>query len=285
MEEAKIDNQQLIKVTTKDITQSGKSLLRLLSTTYRVEEKEVPGYEKTESGAISIVPVKKKFVPGNVRLNRYVQPELFVVFGSMVSKEDEARISSIIKANCFEVVKAIKVFQCAQLITDEKATPKSWEQSFEMQSPSIASIVKYKGKEKAESLVYSMIFKFAKSFGRRNDMTEEDILSVSKHIVSQYRLFTVTDLKMILNDALKVSKSRFNLDYQGIKAMFEDSFEDKQENAAEVAIAEHDRTVVHEKDARRRYEPGQKADPEAVKVMMQYYAEQAELKKQNQQTQ
>lgn len=270
-----------VVVDGRDITPVGKTILDMLAKTWKKKEVFVDGYETDEeTGIVSLVKVKQARYSGNVRLNKGVSPELFAMFGTMVKPEDEDRILRIVEAGCFEVVKAVKVFQVPQLIADQNAIPKSWNQSFEMDSPTLASIVKYKGEFKAARLVYALLFPFCKAYGRRNDMTEGDVLQVCEHIVAKYRRFTITDIKMILNDALEVSK-QFNLDFQGIKALFAENYEARQEMASRIAIQEHNRVTVEEKDRRERYQPGQKTDPKTMAVMVAYYNEQKNIQKAN----
>lgn len=269
------NEKELIKINARDITPTGKQVLNAIHLAYKPKEAEVDGYEQDEeSGTIALVKKTAVLASPMSRLNKGVSPEVFVMFADMVQPEDQQRIQGIIESGTLNVIKAVKVFQCVQLIADKRTLPKTWKQSFEMASPSIASIVKYKGEEKAALLIYSLLFPFAQSFGKRNDLSENDITNVSEHIVAHYRRLTITDIKMILNDASTISKSRFNLDVQGIKALFYEADTEKQEAGANIAIDEHARETASEKDPRSHRQPSLKQSPKAMAVMADYYQEQ-----------
>jgi len=247
---------QVINTGNRQIAKAGQNVLEELRRTWgQLEVTRTVVAVQDETPAF----VQKTFLVDspNKRLNKGVSTEVFHRFAAMVKPEDEERISNIIKAGCFEVNKAIQAFEIAPMVaTDRKIKPVTWDQAAALNSPSIATLIKYKGEEKAEALVYIMTFAFAKKFGRRNDLDEAQIEELAADIVVQYKDLSIADLKMIFTTTLQASKKLFNLDYQGIMAVLEESRQDKLDHATRKAIDEHTRLVAGEKERRSRKEHG-----------------------------
>ena len=268
----------LIKVENQQISPLGKSLLEDLRSAWgkREIEREVSAKDE-ETG--ELVFVKNKFIVDSPikRMNAGVPATVFYRFVEMVKPEEAEHIQSLIQAGTFEVEKAIQAFERAPMVVmDKKIKPTTWEQAQALNTPSIATLVKYKGENKAEDLVHLMVMAFARKFGRRNDMPEEEIRELAQDIVIHYRHLTIADLKMILTNTLKVSKNRYNLDYQGMMALLEESFHEKMEHAAQQAHREHIEMTHQEKGTRTRKEPTLSGEGMSVKEQAEYIKRQAE---------
>lgn len=274
-------SKQIIKAENRQITKAGENILEELRQSWgQYKVKRVVSAMKDGCPAF----VEKTFVVDspNKRLNEGISPEVFHHFASMVKPEDEDRISNIVKAGCFEVNKALQAFEIAPMVaTDNKIKPVTWDQAAALNSPSIATLVKYKGEGKAEALIYMMTFAFAKKFGRRNDLDESQIEELAAEIVVEYRSLSIADLKMIFTNTLRASKKMFNLDFQGIMAVLEESRQDKLEYATRKAIDDHARFTSDEKQHRRRKRPEHATDPDSMAVMMKQFSSEATIKKQN----
>lgn len=226
------------KTSSKQVSAVGEEILSDLRAAWcNVElEREVVALIDGQPGFTT----KTVVVPSPVkRLNQHVQPEAFARFAAMVSPEDAPRIKAVIQSGNFEVEKAIHAFQVGpKVVIDKSIRPTTWEEAEALNAPSLATLIKYKGKEKTVDLIYTLLFGFAQKFGRRNDMGEELIRELSEDIADQFRSLTVADLKVILHQSMNVKKL-FNLDYQTIFNLVAEKFGDKLEAAAERYISKH----------------------------------------------
>ncbi len=139
-------------------------------------------------------------------------------------------------------MKCLSAFKAREVAFDNKTEIKDWEHAMSIGSPSLSTLIKYKGIDKAWSLIYQMIFSFAQKFGKRNDLTEKQIKQFSIDFVSKGSNlpFTIADLKMILQDTLNVSKKKFNLDIQGLEQMFNDSMAERLAFHAKKSQLDHE---------------------------------------------
>lgn len=184
------------------------------------------------------------------RLNAHVSKEQITRFAGMVSPEDAGRIEALIAAGTFEVEKAIQAFEVLTIAADKRIQPKTWEEAAALGSPSLATLVKYKGEEKAADLVFLLLSDYAKKFGRRSDLSEEIIQELAEDIVAQFRPLTVADLKVILNAGIQ--NKVFNVDYQTLFSLVLEKYDEKLEHAAGRTLAQHEST----KTARQDLPPG-----------------------------
>lgn len=174
------------------------------------------------------------------RLNENVPATVFYHFVDLVKPDERERVTGIIKAGTFEVEKALQAFEKAPLIAlDRKIKPTTWAEADQLGSPSIATLVKYKGEEKAVDLIHLMCVQFAKKFGRRNDMSDEDLKEFAEDVVLKYRALTIADLKAIFFNTLTASKNRFNLDYQGMMQVIDQNYHNRLEYSAKKSQREH----------------------------------------------
>lgn len=246
-------SKELSKTGNQQISTLGRELLDDIRSSWGKREIEREVSAADENG--KLIFVKKKFVVDstNKRLNAGLPASVFYRFVDMVKPEEKEHIQSIIKHGAFEVRKALQAFEVApQVAIDRKIKPTTWDEARALNSPSIATLVKYKGENKANDLVHLMVMSFARKFGRRNDMSEEEVRELSEDIVIQYRQLSIADLKMILTNTLAVSKNRYNLDYQGMMALIDESYRDKLEHASQQAIREHHEMTHGEKGMRER---------------------------------
>ncbi|QDP50411.1 MAG: hypothetical protein Unbinned5350contig1001_26 [Prokaryotic dsDNA virus sp.] len=189
---------------------------------------------------------------GNRRLNKGIEREVFYEFAEMIkSQEEEENINSIVEAGYFEVNKAIAAFKTTpNFVMDRRLIPKSFDESEELGISSIASLVKYKGEQKTEDLIFVLIMGFVKKFGKRNDLNEGDIVELCQDIVSQFRSLNIADIKMIFNKALFTSYKKFNLDYASVLEILNDCKEERMKWAIEKQTEEHRRMTGQEKSVR-----------------------------------
>ena len=180
------------------------------------------------------------------RLNNHAKPEAFTRFAAMVGLEEKGRITSLIEAGVFEVEKALQAFESLALATNKRIQPKTWEEAVALSSPSLATLVKYKGEEKAADLVFLLLSDYAKKFGRRSDLSEEIIQELSEDVVAQFRPLTVADLKVNLNAGIQ--DKIFNLDYQTLFSLILTKYDEKLEHAAGRSLAEHANTKTGRDD-------------------------------------
>ena len=189
----------------------------------------------------------------NKRLNKNVPAQVFDQFAEMVQPEDMERITAIIKSGTFEVVKAVQSFNAPIHAADLKLKPKTWAEANQAETSSLACIKKYKGSEKAASLLVVMLTSFAKKFGRKNDLDEQLIQELAIEILNTYWSFTVADIKFIFSSIVKDSKV-FNLDYYSVMRLFEEHHQDKSQYAMRRSIDEHNRLTANEKTTRVKSE-------------------------------
>ena len=180
------------------------------------------------------------------RLNAHVSKEQITRFAGMVSPEDAGRIEALIMAGTFEVEKALQAFEALALAADKCIQPKTWEEAAALGAPSLATLVKYKGEEKAADLVFLLLSDYAKKFGRRSDLSEEIIRELAEDIVTQFRPLTVADLKVILNQGIQ--NKIFNLDYQAVFSLVLTKYDEKLEHAAGRSLDEHANTKPWRED-------------------------------------
>lgn len=189
----------------------------------------------------------------NKRLNKDVPAQVFDTFAEMVQPEDMERITAIIKAGTFEVAKAVQAFSAPIHAADLKLKPKTWAEANQAETSSLACIKKYKGSEKAASLLVVMLTSFAKKFGRKNDLDEQLIQELAIEILNTYWSLTVADIKFIFSSIVKDSKV-FNLDYYSVMRLFEEHHQDKSQYAMRRSIDEHNRLTANEKTTRVKSE-------------------------------
>jgi len=189
----------------------------------------------------------------NKRLNKNVPAQVFDQFAEMVQPEDMDRITAIIKAGTFEVAKAVQAFNAPIHAADLKLKPKTWAEANQAGTSSLACIKKYKGSDKATSLLVVMLTSFAKKFGRKNDLDEQLIQELAIEVLNTYYNLTVADIKFIFSSIVKDSKV-FNLDYYSIMRLFEEHYQDKGQYAMRQSIDEHNRITANEKTTRTKSE-------------------------------
>ena len=235
---------RVIKTETQ-ISQTGEAVLSALRSAwadvpYRREVVRLvdgkPGFVMEEGTTAS--PTRQ--------LNAHVSKEQITRFAGMVSPEDAGRIEALIMAGTFEVEKALQAFEALALAADKRIQPKTWEEAAALGAPSLATLVKYKGEEKAADLVFLLISDYAKKFGRRSDLSEEIIRELAEDIVTQFRPLTVADLKVILNAGIR--DKIFNMDYQTLFSLVLTKYDEKLEHAAGRSLSEHANTKIGRDD-------------------------------------
>lgn len=248
---------EVSKINKQEVSKIGKRILDDIRNAWmdREIEREVTGLD--ENG--EIIFVKKRFTVKSPikRLNGNLPSSMFYDFVNLVKPDEVGHIQGLISAGTFEVEKALQAFDVApRVVIDKKIQPATWDQSDKIKSPSIATLVKYKGDDKAEKLIHLMLMKFAKSFGKRNDLDEDDVNELSGDIVASYRSLTISDVKMILRDAIKTSKKTYSLDYQTVIQLFDDALDDRMNHFAKKSRMEHLSSINEEKYTRERKESG-----------------------------
>lgn len=188
----------------------------------------------------------------NKELNKGVEREEFYRFAEMIKTEEEyGNILKIVESGDFEVMKAIQAFEAApKIVMDRSVVIRSFEDSDKLNSPFISTLVKYKGKEKAGDLLFVMVMNFAKKFGKRNDLSEGDVLELCADIVEDFRGVNLGDIKMIFRNALFVSGKRFNLDYASVFELLKECKEERMSYAVDKQLEEHRQMTGQEKRVR-----------------------------------
>lgn len=235
----------------------------------------------TEGGGAAIVEKEVKVPSAIARLNVGRDVSEFYEYGAKLSDEDFDRVTALIKAGTFELVKGIQANDARDLVLNPRFSPSTWEAAAAADSASLATLVKYKGETKAAALLHLLIARFVKKFGKRNDLTDSDVSHLAEGIVaeSDYRRLTVADIIFILKTGLRGKKgNRFNVDAQTIEDLLAEGYEEKITDAGRRAENEHLQEVGIEKETRfieRRI------DPETAKLvaesMIKNAAEQTKL--------
>lgn len=250
-------NEIVIHGGSRKVSTLGKAVLRNLRDSWGAKEIEREVVVKDEKTGEPIWGKEVVLLESpNRRLNKGIDKERFYLFADLIKTEEDVRnINSIIDAGCFEVEKAISAFKTGpEIAVDRSVVVSSFEQGVELGAPTMATLVKYKGEQKASDLIYMMIVNFAKKFGKRNDLSEGDILELSFDVVNQFKGLSVADIKMVFNDALFVSKKMFNLDYAGVLGLLNECKEDRMDWAMKKQIEEHRQLTSIEKGRREKKE-------------------------------
>jgi len=245
------DNKELIPAGGANLPASGGRFLESINHFWGKVRKVKRTKTVLKDGVPCLVEAEFDAVHPIARLNRGFLPKDFVQFAALLSPEDEERIQGLIAVGTFELGKAFDAFDALKVVQDRHILPRTWEDAFSIRSASIATVRKYKGEEKTAALVFMALANFARKFGRRNDLTEDDLSELAKDIVHQFPTLTFAELKFVLNRVLRGSKKVFNLDHQSILQIFEEGLEEKLERAGRIAEEEHLRTVQAEKDPRQ----------------------------------
>lgn len=218
--------------TNNQISEVGKVILNSIQKNWRRVEGVIERTElvEDESGAKypKIVKRRVKVDSQLMRLNKGVTISDFAEFVGMVQPEDKDRILTMIEKGYFELVQAKRSFRALSVVTDKSIRPVTWEDAEKIDSPTLVTLRNYKGLQYATDLVYSMLFSFAKKFGKKSDLDEVMLMELAEDIVFEFNnKLTVADIKMILANALRASDKVFNLDYQTIFSLFDREARDK----------------------------------------------------------
>jgi hypothetical protein len=217
---------QLIPKDHYEITPAGEQCLKTLRRHWKaqVQTREVVRRCEQDEKGWSIVEIEEETTSNNARLNRNLPGHVFHRFAALVKADDAPRINDIISAGQFEVLKALSVFEIApEVVTNQKIMPRSFDDARALASPSLATLRKYKGQQKATDLVYMLVYGFVRKFGKRVDLIEEDILQVIEMLFDRYFWMSVADIKYLLNDfARRRGQKTFSMDMVTLEAIFEE---------------------------------------------------------------
>ena len=265
---------ELVKQSNFEITKSGELVLNHLRDYWGTKSGTVEATMKDEDGRPYIGQKVVEVDTTIKRLNKGVAPELFHQFASLVKEQDVERISNIIESGLFEVEKAIQAFEVAPtLFVNKKFNPSDWEDCKKANSPSLVTLSKYKGEDKAVSMLHLLLIKFCNKFGKRNDMNESLIKELAEEIVVKYYQLSLADIIMILNDAVKVSKGVFNIDYQGVLQLFEDGYTDKVNFFMKRQIHDHEQVTADEKETRfKEHDFDELSNKDQVEIFKSIYS-------------
>ena len=257
---------ELIKTESTQISPLGKELIESLRKAWG--KKEVTREVVSVDDAGNPVFIEKVFtVDSSIkRLNKHLPASVFYKFAELVKPEEKELINKLIEAGTFEVEKALQAFETSPVVVlDRKIKPTTFDEAHKLKSASIITLMKYKGEEKAAKLLGVLLIDFAKKFGKRNDLEQNDIKELALDIVnsSEFRGFTVADLKMILNNSIKQTKKQFNLDYQTIVAILNTAKEDKMVYFSNKSMEEHRHLTGNEKSGEREAVKPKKIDTAA----------------------
>jgi hypothetical protein len=234
---------QLIPKDHYEITPAGEQCLKTLRRHWRaqVQTREVIRRCEQDEKGWSIVEVEEETTSNNARLNRNLPGHVFHRFAALVKEDDAQRINDIISAGQFEVLKALSVFEIAPMVVkDNKIQPASFDESRATGSPSLATLRKYKGQQKATDLIYMMLFGFVRKFGKRVDLIEDDILQIIQKMFDIYFFMTVADIKFILNDFKRRKGQKvFAMDYVTLEAIIDEGAEHRLQWGVNITESGH----------------------------------------------
>ncbi len=220
-------NQQIVKKQSYEIAQSGQLVLSELKKHWGKLTKQTSklGVSKTGMnyfcvGEVQVDSLVKK-------LNQGYPKELFYEFASKVEEEDEVRLTELVKKGIFDVDRANKSFSTMQIGLSKKVKPKTWGEANELDLPSINTVAIYKGEEYIEDVLFAMITKLSKRFGKRSDLDEGQIEEIVEDLTTNYRAFTIADYKYMFHHLESTSKKLFSLDYQILLQLIEEGLENK----------------------------------------------------------
>lgn len=248
---------ELIKISEdKSITPEGRMILNAIQENWGkvnlVREKTKPILDDEGEVIGAKIMEETIVVDSNLKkLNRGLTISDFKEFALMVNPEDCHRVVQMIGKGIFEVEQAKRAFMAPQIVANKELRPKTWEECQALNSPTLVTLRNYKGLEKATGLVHAMLVKFARSFGRRNDLDDNFLTELAEDIILEFKnKLTIADLKMIFSDASKSTKKTFNLDYQTIMALLNEQLEAKQEYQFKRSYQEHIQQTSEEKQQR-----------------------------------
>ena len=249
-------SKELTKKSDYKISKLGNSILDLIRDSWgklpakrkkTVLVKDQEGNERMKFEEIEVevdTPIK--------RINQNYPTKIFYEFASLVTEEDKPRIERMIQKKIFDVSIANKCFKSMSVALDKKVKPKTWKDSDDLRLPSINTVAIYKGKEYIEDIIFQMLVRLNKKFGKRSDLDTELIEELAEEISTNYRSFTVSDFKYMFYHLEKSSKKLFNLDYQIVIQLLEEGLEDKSKYWEEENTARHKSFTYDEKMGRQR---------------------------------
>jgi len=247
-------SKELVKRNTS-VSEVGEEIQNAIRDAWVKKEVERDVTELDKEG--KLISVRKKFIIDSpiVRLNKGVNKETFLKFFEMVKATDKENILSIIKSGNFDVVKAIQAFKNGPLVAiNKKIIVENWQQSIDLQTPSLVTLAKYKGNQKAKMIVFVMLKNYAAKFGKRNDLSEENLLSLAEDIMIEYPNVTIADLKLIFRKSLLKSNKLFNLDYQTVISLIGNMYNEKENFCGEIYRRNHREKTHEEKGVRSKKE-------------------------------
>jgi hypothetical protein len=245
---------QIIK--REDLSVIGEDLVGFLRENWGMKEIEVEGYEMDDDGGVRIVRVKKERMNYNVEKNLGVERrDIYRAMNLIRNDSDKIRVMELIKKEDFEVRKMIQVFEVIpEILTNPEIRPGTWEEAGKLNSPSFATMIKYKGKVESINVVRLMLKEFVGKFGKRNDLDDKGILMLAVEVLDEFRRLSVGELKMILNIVLKgKSGGVFNVDHQRIMNWISEAWEDRLKYYERKSFDDHLREMGEEKQHRPKF--------------------------------
>lgn len=196
-------------------------------------------------------PIKKR--------HQGVAPAEFYRYALTVkSEEQRERLTGLIRTQRFELDKALAVAELVPVIIgDRSIKPTTWSECEALNAPSLATMRKYRGGDLTSKAIYTMLIQFAKRFGRRNDLSEDDCSDLADDILNEFYLYTIAEIKMVLTLAMKRNQKEnkiYTLDYSTAYRLFAEMYEARGERLARIAEREHRflTTDRHERTSQQR---------------------------------
>lgn len=244
-------SKEIVKV--ENLTPVAYALLEDIREVYRTKvEKKVLVYAKDEKG--NPIPDTEKggflFVeetqlvnhPIVDQINGQLSPSELYKFVSMVKPEEQEHIKGLIDAQKFEFSKAIQAFENSlKVVNNRSIQPRGWVEAEAVDSPTLATLRKYKGEKATVAMLHLMLMRLVKRFGKRSDFVdrtpdeqveksgEKRVNELAKDILANYYLLTIADLKLIFGRLLRQGKKIFSLDYQTIFDAIDNGYLEKNE--------------------------------------------------------
>lgn len=161
---------------------------------------------------------------------------------TLKDEEQRQHVRQLIRAQTFELSKALSVSTVVPTILSRQCKPTTWRECQATGAPTLATMKKYRGETLTVDVVVLLITNFAKKFGRRNDLTEDDCRELAEDIIGEFYLFTFAEIKMVLILAMRNNDRNskvYSLDYSTAYRMFAEMYAERCERVARIAEQEH----------------------------------------------
>lgn len=202
-------------------------------------------------------------------------------FVQRVKPHEREHIMQLIEKEKFDIENAIQAY-CNSLTvaSDRSIQPRNWQEAEACNSPTLATLRKYKSEPVCVSLVHMMLVSLSEKFGVRSSFVdiqgagEEDDEQGSKRlkelaadIVSQYRTLTIADIKLILRRLLNRGGKIYSLDEAVIFEAIEAGLQERDGQHLKQREQQHKVLTYNEKHRPKKRLP--KREPMSLEEQLQ----------------